>query len=64
MIGHLHDDVILVLRPESFRVLLSCANKVFCYLNLPGLQNLNMKGKTKRIVVVVMKRRHSANGLL
>ena len=25
-IGHLHDDVILLLRPESFRVLLSCAN--------------------------------------
>ena len=25
-IGHLHDDVILLLRPESVRVLLSCAN--------------------------------------
>ena len=25
-IGHLHDDVILPLRPESIRVLLSCAN--------------------------------------
>ena len=25
-IGHLHDDVILLLRPESFRVLFSCAN--------------------------------------
>ena len=25
-IGHLHDDVILLLRPESFRVLLSWAN--------------------------------------
>ena len=35
-IGHLHDDVILLLRPESFRVLLSCANKGFCYLNLTG----------------------------
>ena len=26
LIGHLHDDVILLLRPESFRTLLSCAN--------------------------------------
>ena len=25
-IGHLHDDVILLLRPESCRILLSCAN--------------------------------------
>ena len=25
-IGHLHDDIILLLRPESFRGLLSCAN--------------------------------------
>ena len=25
-LGNLHDDVILLLRPESFRVLLSCAN--------------------------------------
>ena len=25
-IGHLHDDVILILRAESFRTLLSCAN--------------------------------------
>ena len=28
-----------------------------------GLQNLNMKGKTKRILVVVVKWRHRANGL-
>ena len=26
LIGHLHDDVVLLLRPESFRVLLSWAN--------------------------------------
>ena len=26
LIGHLHDDIILLLRPESFMVLLSCAN--------------------------------------
>ena len=31
-IGHLHDDVILLLLPESFRVLLSYANYSFCYL--------------------------------
>ena len=35
-IGHLHKDVILLLRPESFRALLSCANKGFCCLNLTG----------------------------
>ena len=29
-----------------------------------GLQNLNMKGKTKRILVVVVKWRHRANGIL
>ena len=29
-----------------------------------GLQNLNMKGKRKRIVVVVVKQCHRANGLL
>ena len=26
LMGHLHDDVILLLQLESFRVLLSCAN--------------------------------------
>ena len=34
-IGHLHDSVILLL-PESFKVLLFCANKSFCYWNLTG----------------------------
>ena len=29
-----------------------------------GLQNLNMKGKMKRILVVVVKLHHRANGLL
>ena len=29
-----------------------------------GLHNLNMKGNTKRILVVVVKWRHRANGLL
>ena len=36
-IGHFHDDVILLLRPESFRALLSCANKGICYSNLAGI---------------------------
>ena len=36
-IAHLHNDVILLLRPESFRVLLSCANLGFCYLILAGI---------------------------
>ena len=29
-----------------------------------GLQNLNIKGKTERIVVVIVKRRHRATGPL
>ena len=33
-------------------------------INLAGITNLNMKGKTKRLVVVVVKRRHLANGIL
>ena len=32
--------------------------------NLTGITNLDMKGKTKRILVVVVKLRHRANGLL
>ena len=31
LIRHLHDDIILLLRPESFRGLLSCANLGFCH---------------------------------
>ena len=30
----LHDDIILLLRPKSFRGFLSCVNQTFCYLNL------------------------------
>ena len=62
--GHLHDGVILLLWPGSFRVLLSCANLGVCYLNLTGITNLNLKRKTKRFLVVVVKWRHCANGLL
>ena len=35
-IGHLHDGVILLLRSESFGLLLSCANEGSCYSNLIG----------------------------
>ena len=53
--------VILLLRPESFGVLLSCANQVFCYKPLWDYK-FKYERKTKRIVVVVVKRRHLANG--
>ena len=46
-IGHLHDDVILLLRPEFFRVLLSCANWDFCFLSSLRLPNLKWKEKQK-----------------
>ena len=37
MIGHMHDDAILLLQPEPFKVLLSCVNKGFCFVNLAGI---------------------------
>ena len=47
IIGHLHDDIILLLRPESFRVLLSCAIKGFCYLNLTETTKLKYERKSE-----------------
>ena len=44
-IGQLHDDVILLLQPESFRVLLSFANKGFCYLILAGITKFKYERK-------------------
>ena len=38
--------------------------RAFVFQTSLGLQNLNMKGKMKRILVLVVKRRHLANGLL
>ena len=35
--GHLHDNDIIQPRPAYLRVLLSCANKDFRYLNLAGI---------------------------
>ena len=37
--------------------------RAFVIQTLLGLQNLNMKEKTERIMVVVVKWRHRANGL-
>ena len=37
--------------------------KAFVIQTSLGLPNLNIKGKTKRILVVVVKWRHRANGL-
>ena len=47
-IGYLHDDVILFLRPESFRVLLSCTNKGFCCLNLTGSTKFKILKTTRK----------------
>ena len=57
-ISHLHHDVIWLLRPKSFRILLSRV-----IYTSPELPNLNMKGKTKRILVVVVKWRFRARVL-
>ena len=47
-IGHFHYGVILLQRPESFWFLFSHANKSFFFFCCPlGLQNLNLKRKTK-----------------
>ena len=62
-IGHLHENVILLLWPESFRVLLSCANWGFCYLNHTGIIKFKYERKSEKILVVT-KCRHHANGLL
>ena len=40
LIGHLQNDVILLLRIESLRGLVSCANKGFCYGNLAGITKI------------------------
>ena len=53
--GHLHDDVILLLRPKPFRVLLSCANEGFCYSNLAGITKFEYERENERILVVVVK---------
>ena len=47
-IGHLHYDIILLLRPESFRVLLSCANEGFCYSNLTGITKVKYERRNEK----------------
>ena len=47
-ISHLHDDIMLLLRPESFRVLLSCANYGFCYSNLAGITKFKYERKNEK----------------
>ena len=47
-IGHLHDDVILLLRPESFRGLLSCANLGFRHWNLAGITKFEYERKNEK----------------
>ena len=44
----MHDDLILLLRPESSRVLLSCANGNFGHLNLPGISKLRYERKNEK----------------
>ena len=48
IIGHLHDDFILLQQPESFRVLLSCANWGFCSLNLAGTTKFQYEKRSKK----------------
>ena len=48
LIGHLHDNVILLLRPESFGFFLSCANYRLCYLNLAGITKFKCERKNEK----------------
>ena len=42
--GHLHDDAVFT-TAESLRVLISCENQSFCYLNFAGTtKSMKMKG--------------------
>ena len=45
--GDLHDDVILLLRPESFRGFLSCAIKAFIIQTSLGLPDLDSGRSSK-----------------
>lgn len=58
-IGHLRDDVILLLQwREFFMALLSCANLGLLFIKAHldyQIYNVNMNGETKRILAVVVK---------
>ena len=60
----MRDDVILLLRSESFRVLLSCANEGFCYLNLAGITKFEYERKNKKDSGRSSKITPSCKGLL
>ena len=60
-IGHLHDEFILLLRPESFRILLSCTNWGFCYLNLTEIIKLKYQRKNEKVSGRSSKMAHRAN---
>ena len=54
--GLLHDDVILLPSPESFRIFFLLQIRPFFYINLTEITEFNKrKGKTKRILVIVVK---------
>ena len=56
--------LLLILLPESFRVLFSFGNYTFFYHTLPGLPNLSINEQRKWIPVLVVKRRYRReNGL-
>jgi len=44
----LHNHVILLLPPESFRVFHSCANQGFCYLNLAGISKYKCERRKEK----------------
>ena len=45
---HLHDGVILLLRPESYGFFLSCVNCRLCYLNLAGITKFKCERKNEK----------------
>ena len=54
-IGHLHDGVILLLRPESFSFFLSYLNLVIPVRVKQQKSQFAQESKTSRILVVVVK---------
>ena len=44
----MYNDVILLLQPESLRILLSCANYGFCYLKIAAITKLKYEKKNKK----------------
>ena len=63
LMGHLHDDVILLLGPKSSRVFLSWANENFCHPNLAGISKLRYKRKNERLCGCSSRMTPSSNGL-